>query len=244
MSVFLSSLVTYLQQYGYVALWIAVFIAALGFPLPIALVLLAAGAFAALGDLNILLLAAIAISASVAGDNIGYLVGRFWGSKALDWLEHSKVGKRFLPPRTNTRSRAYFKRHGGWAVFLSRFLVAALGSIINLVAGSELFPYRYFLACDISGEALGAMIPLALGFAFSASWEAVGDVLGSLSLFLLGLLLVAFLLIHLIRSLQQVKSKQRRVAVEDAIYRVPTNIPGVTPILDPPAPSSGPLSHS
>jgi len=47
MSVFLSSLLSILQAYGYPALWVSIFIAAVGLPLPIALVLLAAGAFMA-----------------------------------------------------------------------------------------------------------------------------------------------------------------------------------------------------
>src|SRR2546430_12335836 len=51
-------------------------------------------------------------------------------------------------------------------------------SDLNLLSGSELYPYRYFLLFDSSGEALGAIIPLSLGYVFGASWEAVGDVLG------------------------------------------------------------------
>ena len=165
MSVFLSSLLSVMQTYGYPALWVSIFIAAVGLPLPVSLVLLAAGAFAALGDFNIILLTLISISASVAGDNVGYVVGRLWGSKVADWLEHSKLGRRFLRPDSVARSRLYFKKRGGWAVFFSRFLVAALGGVVNLLAGTELYPYPYFLLFDIGGETLGALIPLLLGFA-------------------------------------------------------------------------------
>jgi membrane-associated protein len=236
MSAFLTNLLTFFQTYGYPALWISVFVAAIGAPLPITLVLLAAGAFAALGDFNIFLLALIAISASIAGDNVGYLVGRKWGSRALNWLERSRFGANVLPPRAIERSRIYFKQRGGWAVFLSRFLVAALGGIINLLAGSELFPYRTFLACDLAGESVGAVIPLALGFAFGASWEAVGDILGSLSLFFVAMLVAIILFARLLRYLSRPKQADQKIESP--------GLSSMAQIIDTPMRSSGNLPLS
>jgi membrane-associated protein len=198
-------LLSFLQSYGYLALWVTVFVAAIGIPIPITLVLLAAGAFAALGDFNIALLFIISFSALICGDNTGYLIGRIWGSKALNWVELSKRWNRFISPRTVVRSRDYFRDRGGWAIFLSRFLFSALGGVINLLSGSELYPYRYFLICDTSGEALGAMIPLLLGYIFGASWEAVGDVLGYTSFLILCLFVVILLVTGLIRNARSLK---------------------------------------
>ena len=213
MNVFLTALLNNMEAFGYPALWVSIFVAAVGIPLPIALVLLAAGAFAALGEFNLVLLALISVSASVVGDSLGYLIGRLWGSKGANWLEHSKPGRRFLKPDSVVRSRLYFKKHGGWAIFLSRFLVAALGGIINLLAGTELYPYRNFLLFDIAGEILGALIPLSLGFAFGASWEAVGDVIGTFSLLVLGLLIVIYLFVRLLRYLHVTqKARKSRLA--------------------------------
>ena len=229
MSVFFSTLLNIVQEYGYPALWVSVFIAAVGLPLPIALVLLAAGAFAALGDFNIVLLTLISISASVAGDSLGYGIGRLWGSKGADWLEHSKLGKRFLKPDSVARSRLYFKKRGGWAIFFSRFLVAALGGVVNLLAGTELYPYRYFLLCDIAGEALGALIPLLLGFAFGASWEAVGDIIGTFSLLILGLLIVIYLFIRMLRYARGVQKARTTAAYKASMVEAPLQSPEAPP---------------
>ena len=229
MSVFLSSLLGVLQAYGYPALWVSIFIAAVGLPLPVSLVLLAAGAFAALGDFNIIALALISISASVVGDNLGYLIGRLWGSKVADWLEHSKLGRRFLKPDSVARSRLYFRKRGGWAIFFSRFLVAALGGVINLLAGTELYPYRYFLLFDISGEMLGTLIPLLLGFAFGVSWDAVGDILGTSSLLVLGLLLVIFLFLRLLRYARRVQKTRAAAAYKASMIEAPLQSPEAPP---------------
>ena len=205
MSNLLSLLLTFLQSYGYIALWITVYVAAVGIPIPITLLLLAAGAFAALGDFNLALLFVISFSALICGDNTGYWIGRIWGSRALNWIERSKRWNRLIPPQRIVQSRQYFRRRGGWAIFLSRFLFSALGGIINLLSGSELYPYRYFLLFDSSGEALGAIIPLMLGYVFGASWEAVGDVLGYSSFLLLSLLIVIILVSRLIKNARILK---------------------------------------
>jgi membrane-associated protein len=197
---FLPYLLTLLQEYGYPILWLSIFVGALGIPLPNTLILLAAGAFAALGNFNFAVLLVVAVSAFVAGDNGSYWIGRRWGSRLLAWLEG-----RLVKPRTIERSRLYFHRLGGWAIFFSRFLLSALGGEINLLAGAELYPYRRFLVYDIAGETLGALLPLGLGYIFGASWVAVGDMLGSLSFFVFTLLIVLVLAYQTMRLLMRMR---------------------------------------
>ncbi len=187
-----------MQLYGYPMLWCSVFVAAIGIPFPISLILLAAGAFASLGDFNIVLLALLTVSASTGGDTIGYFIGRKLGSRLLDWLGR-KQKFRIISPKTIIQAQDYFKRRGVWAIFLSRFLFTGLGSIVNLIAGAEVYPYKRFLLFDFLGEFVGALIPLTLGFVFEESWEAVGAVLGAFSLLMLTLLITAILIVVLLR---------------------------------------------
>jgi len=207
MSALLPNLIDWLQQYGYPALWLFVFIAAVGIPLPTSLVLLASGAFAALGDFNILVLGLIAVTASTCGDNVGYFIGRRWGSQVLFWLQRPHR-RRLISQHNLARAQAYFQQRGGWAIFLTRFLFSALGGMINLLAGAELYTYRRFLFADITGEAIGAAIALLLGYLFGASWEAVGDILGAISLLAFALLAVIFLVYYMIKLAQQSRTAQ------------------------------------
>ncbi len=231
MSNVLPYLLSWLQEYGYPVLWLSVFIGAIGIPLPNSLVLLAAGAFAALGDFNFPLLAAVSISAFVLGDSGSYWIGRLWGSRVLNWLEYS--GRfRLIKPTTIARSRVYFHRLGGWAIFLSRFFVSVLGGSINILAGAELYPFKRFLIFDLLGETLGAFLPLSLGFIFGASWEAIGDILGSFSFFLLGFLVVIFLGYE---TFKQIKRLRHAKGVQP---RPVPNRDGVLPDFVP-APKSG-----
>ncbi len=213
MSALLPYLITWMQQYGYPALWLTIFVAAIGVPLPISFMLLAAGAFAALGDFNVFLVGAIALTASVSGDQIGYLLGRSIGTRLLAWLGRPR---RFNPISQQTLQHAhvYFTKRGGLAIFLSRFVVSALGGTINLLSGAEIYPYHRFLFYDISGELCAAIIPLALGYIFGASWEAVGDVLGMVSLLILGLLVAAYLSYRLLRMLQRMPMTKKVASLQ------------------------------
>jgi membrane-associated protein len=193
-------LLHWLHEYGYPALWLTVFVAAVGVPLPIGLLLLAVGAFAGYGDFNIVLLIGIIIVASSCGDSVGYFIGRRWGSRTLNWLVQPRH-LHSISSRTITKARLYFKRRGGRAIFFSRFLFSALGSMMNLTAGAERYPYRRFLLYDVTGEALGAVIPLSLGYALGACWEAGGNLLGAFAGFAFTLLLVILLARRLVRKL-------------------------------------------
>ncbi len=240
MSVFLPALLNWLQAFGYPVIWLTIFVASAGFPIPSALVLLAAGAFAQAGDFNIFLLAVLAITASVSGDSTGYYIGRRWGTKVITWLETSRWN-RFISARAIERGRARFKQQAAWAVFLTRFLFPALGGIVNLVAGADPFPYRYFLPCDISGEILSAVIPLSLGYAFGASWEAVGNILGSFSIFALALLAAIFLTLYLIRTARRTRVEEVGKAKEPAVIQIKSSGAAAT---DSPTRRSGELPLS
>lgn len=233
MSTLLPYVLALFQEYGYPILWLSIFIGALGVPLPNSLVLLAAGAFAALGDFNFAILAVVSTSAFVAGDTCSYWIGRRWGSKVLHWMEG-----RLIKPQTLERSRVYFERLGGWAIFSSRFLVSALGGAINLLAGAEIYPYRRFILYDVAGETIGALLPLTLGYIFGASWDAVGDLLGSFSLFIVALLIALVLGYQTLRLFR----RMRKVALakKATIYEKPLDVSAVLPGLT--APDAPPSS--
>lgn len=195
------SFITVLHQYGYLALWAIVFIAAVGAPISGNLLLYAAGALAAIGDFNIFLLFPVALSAAVLGDNLGYFIGWKLGTPLLVWLEKQKRW-RFVSPDSLVRGRTYFKRRAAWAVFITRFLIVVLGGPINWLAGAERYTYGRFLFWDISGQVLGAAIPLGIGYAFGASWEEAGDIFGVFSTLVLALLVTLVVAIALVRKIR------------------------------------------
>ncbi len=70
---------------------------------------------------------------------------------------------------------------------------------MNLLAGVDCYPYHRFLLYDVTGETLGAVIPLSLGYAIGACWEAGGNLLSAFSGFAFTLFLVFLLVRRLVR---------------------------------------------
>lgn len=201
-----------LQQYGYLALWLIVFVAAAGAPISGSLLLFAAGAFAAFGDLNIIILFPVALSAAVMGDNLTYFIGRRVGIPLLAWFERQKRF-RWISPQSLESARSYFRRRTSLAIFLTRFLIVALGGPINLLAGLEQYPYPSFLFWDVSGQILGAIISLGLGYIFAASWEEAAGLFGAFSGFFLAFLIAIILSLVLVRTIRQ-RRRSRKVDAE------------------------------
>ena len=77
----------------------------------------------------------------------------------------------------------------------------ALGGPINWLAGAERYSYRTFLFWDISGQLLGALIPLGIGYTFAASWGEAESLFGSVSWFALAFLATLILSLTLVRRI-------------------------------------------
>ncbi|HET8909918.1 MAG TPA: DedA family protein [Ktedonobacteraceae bacterium] len=201
------------QRYGYPVLWLIVFVAAAGAPVSGSLLLFASGAFAAFGDFNLIALFPVALSAAVMGDNLSYFIGRRVGVSLLGWVERNKRF-RFITPENLERGRLYFRKRAAWSIFITRFLIVALGGPINIVAGLEQYPYPRFLIWDISGQILGALIPLGLGYIFAQSWEEVASLFGAISSLILALLIAMILLVMFVRRLRQRREARKQLEAE------------------------------
>lgn len=79
----MSAVTNFLVQHGYLLVLAWVFVEQIGVPLPAAPVLLAAGALAGTGHLNIWIVAAAALAAALLSDTIWYLVGQGRGNTVL-----------------------------------------------------------------------------------------------------------------------------------------------------------------
>lgn len=209
-----------LQQYGYLALWLIVFIASAGAPISGSLALFASGAFASLGDFNAFILFPVALSAAVMGDNLTYFIGFRVGAPILTWIGQQKRF-RWITPEAIERGREYFRERTGLAIFITRFLVVVLGGAINLLAGTERYSYRKFLFWDVSGQALGVIIPVGLGFIFAASWEEVAGVFGAFSSLVLAVLVATILAVFLWRKIRQGRQARAKAAARKESVAVP-----------------------
>jgi len=177
--VFLSALLVY----GYPILGLTLLLGAIGLPVPTALSVALAGSLAARGSMSWEWAAAVAVTASILGDAVGYGIGRVLSQQFLErhgrWLGYS--------PARQVRVAFVFERWGGLGVLISRTLVSHLSAMLNLLAGASRYRLSAFLAFTVLGRMLWTSAYLGLGYAVGASLEAAAGFLSNLSIFLISL---------------------------------------------------------
>lgn len=107
--------------------------------------LFAAGAFAAIGSLNVIWLFLLLFAAAVLGDTINYGIGRFLGKKIV-----SQTRIRLFNQQHLDRTKKFFDTHGGKSIIFARF-VPIVRTFIPFVAGVGSMRYKHFFAYNVIG---------------------------------------------------------------------------------------------
>ncbi|MFZ5572439.1 MAG: DedA family protein [Thermodesulfobacteriota bacterium] len=121
--------------------------------------LFAAGAFAALGALDINILLGLLILAAVAGDTVNYWVGHWIGPRAFSG------DIRFLKQRYLDRTREFYHKHGGKTIILARF-VPIVRTFAPFVAGIGAMNYTRFIVFNVVGGVLWVASLTLAGYFF------------------------------------------------------------------------------
>jgi membrane protein DedA with SNARE-associated domain len=132
----------------YLMVGLVVGVESIGIPLPGEIVLMTAALMSSQGHVNPWLVAMSAIIGAVAGDSVGYSIGRKGGKPLLERLGR-RFPRHFSPGHVATAERS-FQRWGMWAVFFGRF-VALLRIFAGPLAGVLKMPYPRFLTANALG---------------------------------------------------------------------------------------------
>ncbi|MFJ2030781.1 DedA family protein [Streptosporangium sp. NPDC087985] len=193
----LAHLAPLLDHYGYLAVGGLIFLEDFGVPAPGEAILIAAAVYAGTGKLNIALVVLVAVVGAVAGDNVGYLIGRTGGRAFVHrWGRYVLL----TPERFQTAER-FFARHGGKVVTIARF-VEGLRQANGIVAGASGMPWRRFLVFNSLGAVLWSGVWATLGYVAGTHIGAIyGQVTRYHTYVLIGLavLVVAFIVRSLLR---------------------------------------------
>ena len=182
-----------IEHYGYLVVFFGVMLESTGVPLPGETILLAAGFLAQQGHLDVGDAILFGILGAVAGDQLGYWVGREGGRPfVLRWGRYVRI-----TPERLSRAEAFFVRHGGKAVFLARFF-AGLRVFGALVAGISRMRWATFTLYNVLGGAVWATAVVLVGYLVGGSIGLVERWLGRATLLLAVLIavVVGFYLVY------------------------------------------------
>src|SRR5712692_2710065 len=160
----------FLVRHGYAVLFVWVFVEQVGLPLPSVPLLLAAGALAGTGRLNLALVVLVPAVAAIFSDAIWYELGRRRGVKVLRLLCRISLE----PDSCVRRTEDVFARQGARSLVLAKF-IPGLSTAAPPLAGIFGMRLDRFLLFDALGTLLWVSVYVGLGFAFSNQLERVAD---------------------------------------------------------------------
>ena len=121
--------------------------------------LFAAGAFAALGSFNIIVLILILVAAAVLGDTANYWIGHFLGEKMIT---NPKIP---IKKEHIEETEKFYKKHGGKTIILARF-VPIVRTFAPFVAGIGKMHYGQFLSFNVIGGVAWVLLFTLAGYFF------------------------------------------------------------------------------
>lgn len=122
--------------------------------------LFAAGAIAAIGDMQIGWLIGLLIVAAMLGDFVNFELGKHYGRK-LFANPNSKIFKQSYLQKTE----AYFAKYGGRTIIIARF-IPIVRTFAPFVGGMGQMPYRQFVRYNVIGAVAWVSLFTLLGYFF------------------------------------------------------------------------------
>ena len=129
-----------------------------GFFLPGDSLLFTVGVVAGAGDLNIVIVNLVLMSAAMIGDSTGYLLGRSTGPRIL-----SRPDSRLFKRDYVIRTQRFYEKYGGKTIIYARF-VPIIRTFAAFVAGVAEMPYLRFLPFSVCGATGWVAFMTLLGY--------------------------------------------------------------------------------
>jgi membrane protein DedA with SNARE-associated domain/rhodanese-related sulfurtransferase len=212
-------LISIVQHHGYATAAVILFLSSIGLPLPMAVVLVSAGAVAHGGGLSLGMVLLVSWTAAVIGDTLMYFGGRYTG-----WWLLAGICQLSMNPETCIfgSARSFYKR-GAKTLLISKF-IPGLGTVAAPLAGSlNMRPLRFW-RLDMLGVLLYVGTWTLLGYVFS---KFVRDILsgiaeaGHLAAWILGVVLVGYALWLVVNTLRDHRFDHvERVAAQELYERM------------------------
>jgi len=122
--------------------------------------LFAAGAFAALGALDMTWLFVILSIAAIGGDTVNYWIGAYVGPKVFH-----KEKVRFLNREYLDRTHQFYEKYGGKTIIIARF-VPIIRTFAPFVAGIGSMTYWKFISYNVIGGVAWIILCTLAGYFF------------------------------------------------------------------------------
>jgi membrane-associated protein len=118
------------------------------------------GTLAATGTLSLPLAIVLLLIAAIAGDQLNYSIGRYFGPKVFQWED-----SRFFNRKAFDAAHAFYEKHGGVTIILARFM-PFIRTFAPFVAGVAEMDRAKFTAYNVVGAVIWVVGLCTAGYLF------------------------------------------------------------------------------
>lgn len=178
----MSDVIAFLIAHGHLLVFVWVFVAQAGLPIPVVPLLLAAGALAGTGRLDLVTLLVLSVSASLVADVLWYWLGQRHGIKVIGFLCRISLE----PDSCVRRTQGVFTRRGAATLVFAKF-VPGLATAAPPLAGLARMPFGRFVGLSTVSAILWSSTWLLPAWLFHDRLEELVDMAAVTGSWLLGI---------------------------------------------------------
>lgn len=147
------------REFGYLGIFVMMFLESTFFPFPSEVAMIPAGYLAVKGEMNLTLAILVGTAGSLLGALFNYFLARKYGRKGV-----LKFGKYFFFTEEKLqRMETFFVKHGSFSTFVAR-LIPGVRQLVSLPAGLSRMPLDKFALHTTLGAGLWVSVLALLGY--------------------------------------------------------------------------------
>jgi len=158
----------FIEHFTYVGLFLTLFAAGLGLPIPEEVAIIAGGVLSHERVVHWWVALPVCILGVVSGDVALYAIGHHWGERVLEW----RMVRRVLSPQREQTLKARYRQNGAKIVFMARH-VMGIRAAAFLTAGICRVPLWKFVLVDTVAAFVSVPISFGIAFLFTDQLERV-----------------------------------------------------------------------
>jgi len=181
--------VNFARDFGYLGIFIMMFLESTFFPFPSEVAMVPAGYLASQGEMNLLLAILIGTAGSLSGALFNYYLARKYGRKGV-----LKFGKYFFFTEAKLQKmEKFFVDHGSFSTFVAR-LIPGVRQLVSLPAGLSQMNLGKFTLHTTLGAGLWVTVLVLLGYVIGGNEALMKEYLHQIVLATLFLIVLASML--------------------------------------------------
>ncbi|MGG5739525.1 MULTISPECIES: DedA family protein [Bacillus cereus group] len=155
----LHELLSYIEQYGYWALFFCLWLGIIGMPIPDEMIVMSGGFVSSLGVLSVIPAFLLTYLGVVSGLSLGYILGKIFGVKVLNKLMKKKKAKYVM------KSQEMVEKYGHYALVTSYF-IPVVRHIVPYLVGMNNMSFKTYALYSYTTGFVWILVYFVLGSLF------------------------------------------------------------------------------